>query len=170
VTTTDRWLRGPVPDVPGALQPVAHTLLQVQEEITGALAGLSEGQMGRRPGGVASLAFHVFHLAGSTHRLLLAALGEGIGAAERETRAREAAGEFTHDPRELLDGLQRSFDEVLVRLQRIDPDSLADARSVGRMRMPSTVGGVLFHIAEHAARHAGQVVTTAKLIRAEAAS
>jgi hypothetical protein len=110
VTSTERWLRGPVPD-------------------------------GQRPGGVASLAFHVFHLAGSTQRLLLAALGEDIGAPEREARERETAGAFTHDPDELLDGLQRSFDV-----------------------------GVLFHIAEHAARHAGQVVTTAKLIRAEAPS
>jgi hypothetical protein len=27
------WLRGPLPDVPTFLQPVAHSLLQAQEEV-----------------------------------------------------------------------------------------------------------------------------------------
>jgi hypothetical protein len=27
------WLRGPLPDVPVLLQPVAHALLQAQEEL-----------------------------------------------------------------------------------------------------------------------------------------
>jgi uncharacterized damage-inducible protein DinB len=119
---------------------------------------------------VASLAFHVYHLAGSTRRLLLTALGEGIGPPEREARARESAGEFSHDARELLDALQGSVDEVLLHLRSIDTASLSEPRAVGRMHLPSSVGGVLFHIAEHAARHAGQVVTTARLIRAEGAS
>ncbi len=170
MTATERWLRGPVPDVPIGLQPVAHALLQAQEEIGAAVAGLTEEQLTARPGGVASLAFHLFHLAGSTHRLLAAARGEQLGSADREGRARETLGEFTTDLDELLDGLHRSFDGVLVHLRGIDPDTLAEPREVGRMHLPSTVGGVLFHIAEHAARHAGQVVTTAKLIRAEAAS
>jgi uncharacterized damage-inducible protein DinB len=36
---------------------------------------------------------------------------------------------------------------------------------VGRARLPTNVLGLLFHTAEHAARHAGQVVTTMKLVR-----
>ncbi len=170
MTATERWLRGPVPDVPAPLQPVAHALLQAQEEIGGAVAGFSEDQLVARPGGVASLAFHLFHLAGSTRRLLTAARGEPITTEDREARARESVGEFTTELDELLEGLHRSFDDVLAHLRDTDPDTLTEARQVGRMHLPSTVGGLLFHIAEHAARHAGQVVTTAKLIRAETAS
>jgi uncharacterized damage-inducible protein DinB len=170
VSATERWLRGPVPGVPAELQPVAHALLQAQEEIGGVVAGLTEGQLLARPGGVASLAFHLFHLAASTHRLLITARGEQPSAADREVRAREKAGAFDADLGELLDRLHRSFDEVLTHLRGVDPATLAEARAVGRVRLPSTVGGLLFHIAEHAARHTGQVVTTAKLIRAEGAS
>ncbi len=31
------WMRGPVRDVPALLQPVAHTLLQVEEELQACL-------------------------------------------------------------------------------------------------------------------------------------
>jgi hypothetical protein len=36
---------------------------------------------------------------------------------------------------------------------------------VGRARLPSTVFGLLFHVAEHTQRHAGQAITTAKIVR-----
>jgi len=38
----------------------------------------------------------------------------------------------------------------------------------GRAGLGSSVLGVLFHIAEHAARHAGQAITTARLLRSSA--
>jgi hypothetical protein len=43
--------------------------------------------------------------------------------------------------------------------------SLAEPRLVGRAQLPSTVLGLIFHAAEHAQRHVGQIVTTAKIIR-----
>jgi len=54
---------------------------------------------------------------------------------------------------------------VLEVLRRTDPATLLDPREVGRARLPSTKLGLLFHIAEHTARHVGQIVTTAKLVR-----
>jgi len=49
---------------------------------------------------------------------------------------------------------------------RSTPDaSLSEPREVGRRKLPSTVFGLLFHIAEHTQRHAGQVVTTARVVR-----
>jgi uncharacterized damage-inducible protein DinB len=42
--------------------------------------------------------------------------------------------------------------------------TLTDARAVGRQRLPSTVIGLLVHAAEHATRHAGQIITTSKLL------
>jgi len=44
--------------------------------------------------------------------------------------------------------------------------TLTDARAVGRQRLPSTVIGLLVHAAEHTTRHAGQIITTAKIVTA----
>jgi hypothetical protein len=33
------------------------------------------------------------------------------------------------------------------------------------MAMPSNVRGLLFHAAEHATRHVGQMITTAKIVK-----
>jgi hypothetical protein len=53
-----------------------------------------------------------------------------------------------------------------VMIMRDSPRSaLFDAREVGRKRLPASVFGVLFHCGEHTQRHAGQIVTTAKIIR-----
>ena len=41
-----------------------------------------------------------------------------------------------------------------------------DTRGVGRKGLPTTVGGLLVHCADHTLRHTGQVVTTAKLLLA----
>ena len=49
------WLRGPLPDVPPLLQPVAHSLLQCREEVRAAVRGLTPAQLWARPGGAASI-------------------------------------------------------------------------------------------------------------------
>jgi uncharacterized damage-inducible protein DinB len=43
-------------------------------------------------------------------------------------------------------------------------EGLYDRREVGRAKLPSTVIGLLFHAAEHASRHAGQIITTTRLL------
>ena len=40
-------------------------------------------------------------------------------------------------------------------------------RLVGRAKLPSNTIGLLVHAAEHTARHLGQLMTTAKVVRAE---
>jgi hypothetical protein len=42
--------------------------------------------------------------------------------------------------------------------------SYDEVRGVGREKLPSTVGGLLVHCAEHTQRHVGQAVTTAKVV------
>ena len=39
-------------------------------------------------------------------------------------------------------------------------------RGVGRKQLPTSVGGALVHVADHTMRHVGQVVTTAKVLKA----
>ncbi len=45
-------------------------------------------------------------------------------------------------------------------------ETLAEERRVGRQALPSTVLGLLFHAAEHTTRHAGQAITTSRIVRA----
>ena len=158
------WLRGPIEGVAAALQPVAHSLLQVREELGVALAGLGERELWLRPGGAAAIGFHLLHLAGSTDRLFSYARAEGLSEAQRVALDAER-----DPPRESLEALLRRLDGVigaaLAQLRATDPATLADPRAVGRAGLPSTVGGLLFHAAEHAQRHAGQAVTTARIVR-----
>jgi hypothetical protein len=50
------------------------------------------------------------------------------------------------------------------RVKAVAPTSYEEVRGVGRQHLPSTVGGLLVHCAEHTQRHAGQMVTTAKAV------
>src|SRR5436305_1005779 len=69
MTSPEVWLRGPLPDYIEELQPVAHSLLQVREEV-GRFSALPPDKLWAKPGGAASIGFHLKHLAGSLDRLL----------------------------------------------------------------------------------------------------
>ena len=57
------------------------------------------------------------------------------------------------------------FNEVLARELGLDPARLTDPRGVGRKQLPTTVIGLLVHIAEHTQRHVGQAISAAKWAR-----
>lgn len=167
LTQPDPWLRGPVPGIPALLQPVAHALIAAREEVDRTIAGIGRDELWARPGGVASLGFHVAHLTGATDRLLTYARGEGLSENQRADLARERA---VADARPEADELLTAFREVIRRgldqLAATDESTLIQPRAVGRAQAASTVLGLLFHVADHAARHSGQIVTTARLVRA----
>lgn len=160
------WLRGPVEGVEPLLMPVAHALLGAREDVERAVAGLSEAELWARPGGAASVGFHVRHAGGSLDRLLAYARGEALTEAQRRYLAAE--GE-PGDPPETAAGVLRGFGEAveraLAQVRATSPATLTEPRGVGRMQLPSTVLGLLFHAAEHTQRHVGQIVTTAKVVR-----
>ena len=158
------WLRGPLPDYIDELQPVAHSLLQVHEELAAA-AALSAERLWARPGGAASIGFHLKHLAGSLDRLLTYAAGRQLNAAQQEHLSREE--EQTDESAETLVRLaQSAIDRALTYVRTTPLCTLDEGREVGRGRLPSTVLGLLFHAAEHAQRHSAQIITTAKIIGA----
>ena len=160
------WLRGPIEHVPAMLQPVAHSLLQCRNEVRATLPSLGSADVWARPGGAASIGYHVRHAVGSLGRLLTYARGEQL------TEAQLAAMREERRPEErdgIQDTLVAEFDaaveRALAQVRATDPSTLTDAREVGRARLPSTVIGLLFHAAEHTQRHVGQLVTTAKVVR-----
>ena len=160
------WLRGPVPAVPQLLQPAAHAFIMSREDVEAATTGLSVDQLWSEPGGIASLGFHLAHLTGSTDRLLTYARGEALSDAQRKMLARERTLS-TERPAlaDLLVAWQEMVGKAVDQLASTPDAALLQPRFVGRQQLPSTVLGLLFHAAEHASRHTGQVVTTAKLIR-----
>ncbi|MCY7346403.1 MAG: DinB family protein [Pyrinomonadaceae bacterium] len=59
------------------------------------------------------------------------------------------------------------INHALETLQNVPIESLFAERFVGRKKLPTNVFGLMFHIAEHTARHVGQTVTTAKIVSAK---
>jgi uncharacterized damage-inducible protein DinB len=163
------WLRGPVEGVPPLLQPAAHALLHVREDVTASLGGLTPEQLSARPGGAAPIAYHVRHIAGSLDRLLTYARGEGLSPAQLDALKAESGSSAT-TAGELTATLDAAIETALSQLRGTPAETLLDAREVGRARLPSTVLGLLFHAAEHAQRHAGQVATTARVVSSGASA
>jgi uncharacterized damage-inducible protein DinB len=143
--------------------PAAHALVQSGEDRAQAVAGLTPEQLWARPGGAASVGFHLRHIPGALDRLLTYARGETLNDAQRAYAKSEATNEG--DLASLLDGVRRGLDRALAQIRATPPASLLDARPVGRGALPSTVLGLVFHAAEHTQRHTGQVIATAKAVR-----
>ena len=163
--TSEVWQRGPVAGFPPALQPIAHALLQVSEEIEAHASSLTHEQLWARPFNIASVGFHLLHIAGATDRLLTYARGEALSP-EQIAYVRAEAGVLSPDisAQELVQRTQRSLRKSLERVRAITLDTLYEARYVGKARVESTVVGLAFHAAEHATRHAGQLLTTTKVV------
>ncbi|HEV2854367.1 MAG TPA: DinB family protein [Thermoanaerobaculia bacterium] len=164
------WLRGLlVPEVPPLLQPVAHALLQAAEEVRRVVGPLPVNHLWARPGGAASVGFHVRHAAGSLDRLFTYARGEGLSAEQRAFLDTEAEpGSPPEGAASLVSAFERQVDRALAQLRDTSEATLLEARGVGRLQLPSTVIGLLVHAAEHTQRHLGQIVTTARIVQASA--
>jgi hypothetical protein len=164
------WLRGPVAGVPPILQPVAHALLQVAEDVPATVAPLAHEQTWLAVGASAPIGYHVGHLSGSIDRLFTYARGEQLSEAQRELLSSEKTL-FERKPSsgELLDRLATTIHAALEQLRSTDAESLYVSREVGRGRLPSTQMGLLFHAAEHASRHAGQIATLSRIVSAAGA-
>ena len=161
------WLRGSLPGIHGLLQPPAHAFVMAREDVETAVADLTVDQLWARPGGAASVGFHLAHLSGSTDRLLTYARGEALSGVQFPTLATETSVENERPSMEaLLDAWRETVGRALRQIASTGEATLLDPRAVGRGRLPSTVLGLIVHAAEHAQRHAGQIITTAKIVRA----
>jgi hypothetical protein len=159
------WLRGPIAGIEPLLQPAAHALRQVREDVEPVVRELAPALLWARPGGVAAIGFHLAHLPGSLDRLLTYSRGEGLSADQLAVLAAEGT---VHADRpelsRLLAGLTAGFDAAIDYLGSVPAGSLLLPREVGRKRLPSNTLGLIFHAAEHSSRHAGQIVTLAGIV------
>jgi hypothetical protein len=158
------WLRGPLEGVHPLVAPTLHAYMQALEDIAHWTDGLSDAQIWSRPHGLAPVGFQLRHIAGSVERLTTY-----LGGQQLTTRQLEAArGEM--EPglgrAALLEMVTRSFQDSERVIRALDPAALTDARAVGRKELPSTVAGLVVHLAEHTQRHVGELIVTTKLARA----
>jgi hypothetical protein len=158
-------MRGPIPDIPPLLQPVAHSLLQSKEEVVRFVSPLSPDQIWARPNGAASVGFHLRHAAGSLDRLFTYARGEALSPEQRAFLASEGdPGDPPAEATGLVAAFERQVGIALAQIRRTPESTLLEPRGVGRLQLPSTVLGLLFHAAEHTQRHVGQIITTARIL------
>ena len=163
---TEAWQRGPVPGFEPLLMPVVHALIQAREDLERLITTVPPDHVWRRPGGAASIGFHVRHAGGALDRLLTYARGDALSEAQRA--AVKAEGEPGDPPAPLaavVADVGRIIDAAMDQLRGTPRDSLLDERKVGRAGLPATVLGLLFHAAEHTTRHVGQAITTALIQR-----
>lgn len=157
------WLRGALNDVHPLIMPVLFSFQQVREDIRTYTGDLTDEQVWRKVGGLPTLGFQLRHIAGSVDRLGTYLLGEQLSEEQLLFLRQEAtAGASLH---ELLRAIDASLDVAEARVRSINPQTVYDARSVGRRKLPTTVVGLLVHLAEHTQRHLGQAITTAKFLK-----
>jgi uncharacterized damage-inducible protein DinB len=160
----EAWMRGPIPGVNPLTAPVLFTFQQAREDLARWTDGLSFEQVWATPHGFGSVGFHLRHIAGSVGRLMTYLQGDALDAEQMAVlhAEHEAAGAGRD---ELLALVERAFQDAESAVRRLDPATLAEPRTVGRKRLPTTVIGLLVHIAEHTQRHVGQAISAAKLAR-----
>ncbi len=158
------WLRGDKTDVPAVGRAVLHALQLAEEDLQKWCGNLSDAELNARPAGPASVAFHIRHLARSLDRLLTYAEGRRLSAEQTARLGTELNPGATHDA--LFAELGTALTDAAKRVRALAGTNLEEMRSVGTKQLPTTVGGLLVHVADHTQRHVGQAITTAKIAAA----
>jgi uncharacterized damage-inducible protein DinB len=164
VPYVEPWLRGTYADVPAVGRAVLHALDLALDDLTKWTAGLKDAQIHAQPLGLTSIAFHLRHIAGSTDRLLSYAEGKQLSEEQLSALKSEKSGDETLGM--LLADVEFSFVNAAERIKVLATANFDIVRYVGRKRFPTSIGGALIHVADHTQRHVGQVVTTAKVLKA----
>jgi uncharacterized damage-inducible protein DinB len=164
------WLRGTHADVPAVGRAVLHAFDLALDDLSKWSDGLTDAEVHTHPLGLPSVAFHLRHIARSTDRLLSYAEGnqlsaEQLAALKGEQSASEQEKKETLAA--LLAEVESSFSTAAERVRVLATAEFDTFRGVGRKQLPTSIGGALIHVADHTQRHVGQVVTTAKVLKAQ---
>ena len=163
------WLRGTYSEVPAVGRAVLHALDLSLDDIAKWTQGLTDLEIHTEPLGLPPVAFHLRHIARSVDRLLTYAEGNQLSHDQLVLLKSEQIGP-AHDERETLAALlaevEISFTNAAERIRTLSTADFNTFRGVGRKQFPTSIGGALIHVADHTQRHTGQVVTTAKILKA----
>ena len=153
------WLRGTLTEFGAVRRQVLHAFELASEDVDRWCAPLSADERNMRPFGIAPVGYHLRHIARSLDRLL--SYAEGRQLDERQMALLGAELAATSDA---MEEFQAGLASARMRVIGMAPETFEQVRGVGRGRLPSTVGGLLVHLAEHTQRHVGQAITTAQVV------
>jgi uncharacterized damage-inducible protein DinB len=158
------WLRGTHADVPAVGRAILHAFDLALDDLTKWTDGLTDAEVHAHPLELPSIAFHLRHIARSTDRLLSYAEGNQLSPEQLTALKAEQSGDEPLSV--LLAEVEASFSDGADRVRVLATANLETFRGVGRKQLPTSIGGALVHVADHTQRHVGQVVTTAKVLKA----
>jgi uncharacterized damage-inducible protein DinB len=164
VPYVEPWLRGTHTDVPAVGRAVLHALELALDDLTKWTDGLTDDEVHAQPLGLNSMAFLLRHIVRSTDRILTYA--EGGQLSPEQFAAYKAEQEGSESLAELLAEVEVSFSNAADRIRVLATANLETPRGVGRKMLPTSIGGAMVHVADHTMRHVGQVITTAKVLKA----
>jgi uncharacterized damage-inducible protein DinB len=156
------WLRGTLSEADAVQRGVLHALQLAHEDTVRWCSEFSEEQLEARPFGLPSVGFQMRHIARSLDRLLTYAEGQQLD--DDQLKALETEMEGTGSRASLFAEFESGIERAMRRIRLISPMTYDKVRWVGRGCLPSSVGGLVVHCADHAQRHVGQLVTTAKVV------
>lgn len=159
------WLRETLQEIDPLRRQVLHALELTEEDVATWCAPLSAEELEARLFGLPPVAFHLRHIARSLDRLLTYAEGRQLDAMQRAALRSEMTPARDRDAllAEFVTGLGNAHRRILA----LKPETFSELRGVGGDMIPVPVAGLLIHCAEHTQRHAGQAVTTAKVMLAQ---
>jgi uncharacterized damage-inducible protein DinB len=161
-TKIEPWLRGTHTEVDAVARGVVHALELAGEDAEKWCGGLTDDEVNARPFGLPPVAFHLRHIARSRDRLLSYAEGTQLDATQKAALGSEMEVGTTRD--EVIAELNAGLRDATRRVRAFSPEHYNAAKGVGRAMLPTTLGGLLVHCADHTQRHVGQAITTAKIV------
>jgi len=156
------WLRGTLTDVAPVQRAVLHALESSQEDLERWCGQMADDELNARPSGIAPIAFHIRHIARSMDRLLTYAEGNPLNTEQITSMKAELEAGATRNA--LFDELRQAIATASERIRAFSQEDFSQSRVIGRQQLPTTLAGLLVHVADHTQRHVGQAITTAKIV------
>ena len=160
------WLSGTYSVVPAVGRAVLHALDLALDDITKWTEGLTDIEVHTLVLSLPPVAFHLRHIARSVDRILTYAEGSQLTPEQLAQLKSEQGTAEQESLAALIAEVEVSFTNAAGRIRILATADFNTFRGVGRKQLPTSIGGALIHVADHTQRHAGQVITTAKVLKA----
>lgn len=161
-TNVEPWLRGTLTEVDVVRRAVLHALELAREDTERWSRDLTDSELEAQPLGLPSVGRQMRHIVRSLDRLLTYAEGRQLSIEQLEALRTEPDASVSREA--LFAEFEAGLLSAAARVRASWQENYGDARGVGRKMLPTTLGGLLVHCADHTQRHVGQLVTTAKVI------
>src|SRR6202042_1843235 len=109
--------------------------------------GLTDEDLNASPAGLPSIAFHLRHIARSLDRLLTYAEDHPLSADQAAALKTESAPDASREA--LFEEFASAVASAARRVLALEEADLEEDRFVGKKKLPTTLGGLVVHLADH---------------------